>query len=292
MTTAFSRVPWIDWGGDGPLLHLAHANGFPPGSYRKLVAGLTGSFHVVSMSARPLWSEPQDPAAIHDWTTLADDLVLELERRGLSNLLGWGHSLGSVLSLLAAARRPGLFRAIVAVDPVIFTGPLAVLWRLMKRLGLARSAPIVKNTLRRREIWDSHEQIRAAFAKKAFFAHTDPECLDDYVRAGFLPTTTGKLAPCYSKAWEARIFAATPDNLWQPLEQLAIPVLFLRGQRSDTFSAAALEHVRRVVRHATCVEVPNTTHLLPFEQPQEVAARTVAFLGAHVGGDVHVPTPR
>ena len=26
-----------DWGGTGPVLHLAHANGFPPGSYRKLI---------------------------------------------------------------------------------------------------------------------------------------------------------------------------------------------------------------------------------------------------------------
>ncbi|HEX8438854.1 MAG TPA: alpha/beta hydrolase, partial [Archangium sp.] len=24
-----------DWGGTGPVLHLAHANGFPPATYRR-----------------------------------------------------------------------------------------------------------------------------------------------------------------------------------------------------------------------------------------------------------------
>ncbi|UCC77766.1 MAG: hypothetical protein JSW37_05230 [Anaerolineales bacterium] len=25
-------LPYLDWGGQGPLLHLAHPNGFPPGN--------------------------------------------------------------------------------------------------------------------------------------------------------------------------------------------------------------------------------------------------------------------
>ena len=48
-------VPWIDWGGDGPWLHFAHANGIPPATYRSLIAPLAEQFHVVSMEARPLW---------------------------------------------------------------------------------------------------------------------------------------------------------------------------------------------------------------------------------------------
>ncbi len=63
---------WIDWGGNGPALHLAHANGFPAGSYRSLIKQLTPSFRVVSMEARPLWS-PDDPDTLRDWRQLAGD---------------------------------------------------------------------------------------------------------------------------------------------------------------------------------------------------------------------------
>ena len=45
---------WHDWGGRGPILHLAHANGFPPESYRSLVRELTPAFRVVAAAARPL----------------------------------------------------------------------------------------------------------------------------------------------------------------------------------------------------------------------------------------------
>ncbi|MGZ3458945.1 MAG: alpha/beta fold hydrolase, partial [Archangium sp.] len=43
-----------DWGGTGPVLHLAHANGFPPGSYRKLIEALKPRYHVFTLRSRCL----------------------------------------------------------------------------------------------------------------------------------------------------------------------------------------------------------------------------------------------
>jgi pimeloyl-ACP methyl ester carboxylesterase len=91
---------WIDWGGDGPPLHLAHANGFPAASYRSLIGLLTPVFHVVSLEARPLWSS-DDPATLASWDPMAAELRAGLRRRGLRGLLGVGHSLGGTLSALA-----------------------------------------------------------------------------------------------------------------------------------------------------------------------------------------------
>ena len=47
---------WLDWGGTGPTLHFAHANGLPPATYRVLFERLRERHRVVSMEARPLWS--------------------------------------------------------------------------------------------------------------------------------------------------------------------------------------------------------------------------------------------
>ncbi|MFC2031070.1 hypothetical protein ACFLWA_10115 [Chloroflexota bacterium] len=43
-----------DFGGSGPTLHLAHANGFPPGTYGPLAETLTGGYRVVALPSRPL----------------------------------------------------------------------------------------------------------------------------------------------------------------------------------------------------------------------------------------------
>ena len=279
--------PWLDWGGSGPLLHLGHANGFPPASYRKLVGGLTTSFHVVSMSARPLWPELANEApTFTDWTTLADDLAAELSRRGHSGILGMGHSLGGVITLLAAVRHPGLFRTVVAVDPVLFTGTFSFSWSLIKRLGLARRTTIVRGALRRRELWTSYDQVRAAFAAKPFFANWDRECLEDYIREGFAPRPEGNVALRYAKAWEAQIFATTPHDVWRSLRQLRIPVLFLRGGNSQAFTRPALERARRLMPSSTTAEIAGTSHLVPFEQPLAVAACAAEHLTKNAALDL------
>ena len=39
-------------GGKGPVLHLAHGNGFPPGTYRLFAQALAARHHVVALPAR------------------------------------------------------------------------------------------------------------------------------------------------------------------------------------------------------------------------------------------------
>lgn len=108
--------------GSGPVLHLAHANGFPPGTYRPLAEALADRYRVIALPARPLWSD-QRPESSPTWRPLADDLVRGMDELGLAGVVGVGHSLGGVLTLWAANRRPDLFRCVVLIDPVIFPQP-------------------------------------------------------------------------------------------------------------------------------------------------------------------------
>src|SRR5262249_22653111 len=112
-------LPLDDWGGTGPVLHLAHAHGFPPGTYRPPIHVLRTRFHVVSLRTRQL-VPGQDPRALRSWDDLVDDLAHSLRAHGLEGVLGVGHSVGGTCSLLASAGHPGLFRAVVALDPVLF----------------------------------------------------------------------------------------------------------------------------------------------------------------------------
>lgn len=272
---------WIDWGGDGPALHLAHANGFPAGSYRSLIGQLTPSFHVMSMEARPLWC-PDDPETLRDWRPLAWDLRVELRRRGFRGLLGVGHSLGGTLTALAAAADPELFSALVLIDPVVFTWPRSWIWALTQRLGQTHRLALVRGARQRRDHWPERDAVRTAYHGRRTFAAWTPEAFEDYLAAGFADAAGGGVRMRYPREWEARIFEVCPPDVWRELARIAVPVLFLRGEASDTFVRSAARRGVRRLADARSIEVAGSSHFLPFERPDEVAREIVRF-AAEVG---------
>ena len=270
---------WRDWGGFGPTLHFAHANGFPPGTYRKLIDEFTNHHHVFSMAARPLWPDSR-PQVLRDWSLLAEDLRAELDRRGERGIVGVDHSLGAVISLLAAATDPGLFSGVVAVDPLILTGSHSLFWGMAKKLGLGGRIRLVRGARRRRELWPDRGQAQIAYSKKKVFSTWDPEVLDDYLDAGMLDLPQGGVHLRYPREWEARIFAAAPHDLWPHLRGVSVPTLFVQGERSDTFLDAARTRVEREVPGARTIVVADSSHFLPMERPSELARAIDEFLQA------------
>jgi pimeloyl-ACP methyl ester carboxylesterase len=261
---------WIEWGGNGPSAVFGHANGFPPESYRLLLESLSRHFSVASFAARPLWPG-SDPGSVSSWRDLAGDLGDELGWRRVEGALAVGHSLGSVLNVLAAAADPRRFRALALIDPVVFTGTQALFWGVLKGLGFGHRLPLIRGALKRRESYADVNEVRSSYAGKSVFARWDPQALDDYIRAGFVPDTAGGVRLRYPKVWEARIFELTPATVWRELKNLGVPVLFLRGGVSDTFVAAAADRAGREIENAQVVEVPGASHFVPMERPREVA---------------------
>ena len=268
---------WHDWGGTGPVLHFAHANGFPPGTYRKLIKGLAERHHVVSMNARPLWPDMK-PLALRGWSVFAEDLRAELNSRGLRGIVGVGHSLGAVTSLLAAASDPGLFSAVVAVDPLVFTGAHSLFWGTVKAVGLGGRISLVRGARRRRELWSDRGEARNTYSGKKVFASWDPEVLDDYLDAGMIDLSQGGVRLRYPREWEARIFAAAPHDLWAQLTKVSVPTLFVQGEHSDTFLDAARTRVEREMPGSRTVVIADTSHFLPMERPSELAGVVEEFL--------------
>lgn len=265
---------WTDWGGDGPLLCFGHANGFPPAAYATLLEDLSSAFRVASFAARPLWPA-SDPDNVTSWNDLAVDLRRELNRRQVEGAVAIGHSLGSVLNVIAAAADASLFRAMVLIDPVVFTGFRAVTWGLFKNLGFGQRLPLVKGAQRRRDRFDDLDAVRRAYAGKSVFSTWEPRVLEDYIKAAFIDDPQGGVVLRYPKSWEARIFELTPANVWRKLRSLSIPMLFIRGAASDTFIETAARRARRELPTAQVVELADSTHFVPMEHPQRVASMII-----------------
>jgi pimeloyl-ACP methyl ester carboxylesterase len=292
-----------DFGGDGPVLHLACANGFPPGTYRRLAETLTPRYHVVALPSRPLlpgsspdpvswaatggrpYGRRPNPAT---WRLLADDLAAGLDGldragSGAGPAIGVGHSLGGVTTMWVAIRRPELFRAVVLIDPVLL--PPAWLWAvgLLRGLGLWRQLPLVKGTLRRRRTWPSRQACFEQYRTRSLFARWPDESLWHYVEAGTRTldgagAASGEVELVYPPEWEAYIFASTPTEVWRDVPKLRTPALVLRGEQSTTFVPAAQARVARLLPQAQQATLPAAGHLLPMERPAETGAAILQFL--------------
>jgi pimeloyl-ACP methyl ester carboxylesterase len=277
--------PLHDFGGDGPVIHLAHANGFPPGTYRRLAESLTPHYHVIALAARPLWPDSR-PESAPTWRPLADDLSAGLDRLGLRAIVGVGHSLGGVLTLWAAILRPDLFRAVVLIDPVILPPTWLAALRLLRGLGLGQRQPLVQSALHRRRTWPSRQACFERYRSRPQFARWPDAALWDYVESATREAEDGQVELIYPANWEAHIFATTPTDIWRDVPHLRTSALVLRGEHSDIFLPAAQARLARRLPRARFITIPGAGHLLPMERPIEIGAAIHNWLTAG-GLDVH-----
>lgn len=269
------ELPYEDYGGEGPVAHFAHANGYPPGAYRALLQELAANHHVMAMRMRPLWPGAR-PEEISDWRPLADDLRRFLDQQRLTKVVGWGHSMGATTTLRLALRQPERFSALVLIDPVFFPPRIILLWDLIYRLGLGyRIHPLVKGALKRHNTFESRAAMYANYRKKGVFRRLSDPALGDYVDALGCSLLDGSVELCYPSAWEARIYATgvrADMELWRALPRLKMPLLIVRGAETDTFWESTGGLVQRRLPAAQVHTVPESTHLVALEKPAEILA--------------------
>ncbi len=270
--------PPVEFGGQGPWLHLYGANGFPPETYAPLIARLRPYARIFALPPRPLWPEA-DPRELRSWIQLAEDLIAGLEAHAPDPVVALGHSLGGTVSLLAAARRPDLFRALLLIEPAL----LPPLWlrglALLRPLGvLPRIHPLVRGARRRRRRWPDADAVRAYLRRKPLFRRWTEESREAYLAAGTRPTPDGGRALRFPPEWEARIFETPPVETWRWAARVRIPLLLLLGEddadRGFPNPAPRLGRLCPQVR----VRVLPGGHMLPFEDPDRVAREVAAFL--------------
>lgn len=262
-------IPFVDFGGTGETLHFAHANGFPPETYRQLIENLTDQFHVVGMKFSPLWPN-SNHCEFKNWETAANDLIRFLDEQGLSNIIGVGHSFGGIATLVASIKRPDLFKKLVLIEPVVLPDWVYIMTKAFPKSLLERMNPVVKKTLVRTENWESREQAFNQFRSKKVFSKIGDDALWDYVYAATHENPDGTVSLTFSKEWEAQIYM-TFSSQWKNLDAIRVPYLAIRGETSETISKQVWAKWKSRNRIGSLIEVENTGHLIPLEEPIQVS---------------------
>ncbi len=275
-------IAGLDFGGTGEPLHFLHANGYPPACYRPLIERLAADYHVFGMLLRPLWSGT-DPNSIRDWKPFSEDLRQFLRETAYGGVIGLGHSIGAVTTLRAAIQEPGFFRALILVDPVLLPPYRVLQLRVAHALGIQQGGRrLVEGALKRRKHFDDLEQMFAGYRRREVFRFFGDEELRALVEGLTKPSANGGYDLVYSPEWEARIYQTgiwRDWDLWSGIRGLKMPMLFLRGEQTDTFfvrTAGIAQNRNAAVQVQT---IANATHLVPMERPGEVAEAVKRFVG-------------
>lgn len=274
--TPLSPIPSFDLGGNNNPLHFLHANGYPPACYKQLFELLKTEFHVFGMLLRPLWDETK-PEEIDDWQSFSEDLRVFLStyptggstQNSPDPVIGVGHSIGAIVTLRAALKYPKKFRAVVLFDPVLYVPQRLVEWRV-RRAKDPDSHPLIQITQNRKRSFSDLDSAFKNFRSKSIFRYLSDEQLLIYIE-GITRKTGNGYELIYSPEWESRIyFTSLQDfDIWNTLQNLRVPTLFLRGDETDTFLEDAAKLVKIKQPNARVEVVEKSTHIFPLEKPKE-----------------------
>ncbi|HXC50796.1 MAG TPA: alpha/beta hydrolase [Candidatus Limnocylindrales bacterium] len=264
-----------DWGGHttDDAIVLAHPTGFLGAVWRPLLArlralGVTSRLVTYDQRGHGLSSKPDDD---YSWEHFLTDAVELLRAMGIRNALGVGHSAGATTLAGVAAAAPGLLRRVVMIDPVLFHPELA---RLMREID---ENPMAARTRTRRVVWGSREELFRSYRGREPYDTWTDEALHAYVDEGTFERPDGEIELLCPARIEAQVYSAAAGfDGFAKVAEAGVPLLFVRGERSTTFDEERARRAVEVARNGRLVTVPETTHFVPMEKPDEVARLVVA----------------
>lgn len=263
--------PLIELGGQGPLIHLAPANGFPPASYLPALEPLLSDYRVISLPPRAMWPDAGTaPEAPGSWITLGDDLLAGIRVHDLPPLIAIGHSFGAIASLLAAVKERSRFRALALLDPTIF--PPAAMDQIREQRGRGELfRPLVQGARKRRDRFSSESEAFSYWRGKALFTDWSDDAVARYAAAMLRPTGAGEFTLSWPGAWEAHYYESFYTDSWGDVARLdrSLPVLVVGGSESDTLLPEATALLRKQLPWATHMTVPGYGHLFPHSAPEQ-----------------------
>ena len=263
------------FGGSGPGMLFVHGTGLNGPMFGPLAALTKATSWSLDLRGHGYSTPPETDD--YAWQGFGDDVVAAarwITAQTGESPVGFGHSLGGASVLRAEAQNPGLFRAVVTFEPIVFPPGAG--------FPDIKTHPLVQASLRRRAEFASFEAVYDNFRAKPPMNVLDPAALRAYVEAGFRPTDAGTVTLSCPPEREAAVFASdTKHDTWELLDHIHCPLLILHGRVHDAGPARYIASVAERMPTSTVVGFPDLGHFGPFERPDLIAEPLNDVLRVH-----------
>jgi pimeloyl-ACP methyl ester carboxylesterase len=190
----------------------------------------------------------------------ADDVVAELDRRGIDQAVVGGVSLGGYIVMSMLRRYPSRIAAVVLADT--------------KAAADTADAAANRNRMADRVLNDGSTQVLVdELVPRLVGTTTHAQRRDVLARV----TQLVRSASPASVAWAQRAMAARPDSS-DVLAQASVPVLVLVGAEDEITPENDARAMVERMSAARLVVLPEAGHLSPMETPTAFASAVSAFM--------------
>lgn len=247
------------------IIHFAHGNGFPSPCYRQVMQRLAENFECCYIDR--IGHNERFPVT-ENWHYLVHEVIASIQQQTSRPVIAVGHSLGGVLSILAAMQNPTLFKAVILLDAPLIGRIKSNLVRLSKMLGMIDLITPAFRTRNRRQFWPDREQAMAYLQTKTLFRHFAPACLNDYIDFGLRHDKDGYHLR-FDPDIEYNIYRTLPHCLYRYQGQLITPTTLIYGKQSKIIDQHAVHYMK--TKFGIRVIATEGTHMFPLEYPVETA---------------------
>jgi len=251
---------------------FSHGNGFNALTHAPALGPLAKEMRILAIDQRGHGRTrlPTPPERREGWQSLRDDLLVLMDALALTRpVVLAGHSMGSVISLLASVERPEAVKSVLMFDPVV---PLRLTPPEEFGPGLLR---FIESTGRRRRAFASKAEALVAYDGRGVFKTWPAEVVEAYVEDGFLDSGEDGVTLACTPEWEVANYYAQGQDTRNLLLATDVPVHILKAGEHSSCSLEDGGGNRRLKVEA----IPGTTHSLPMERPALVQAALRAAVG-------------
>jgi pimeloyl-ACP methyl ester carboxylesterase len=201
----------------------------------------------------------------YSWDQLIDDTIVLTGNLAAAPVLV-GASMGGLIGLMAEARWPGLFRAIVLVDvtPRWESSGLERILAFMSAFpegfdSLEHAADIIAAYLPHRRERKSPQSLRSLLRQGEdgrWRWHWDPRLIDEL----------------------ARNSGGQQDALAEAARKVRSPLLLISGGRSELISERTTDEFKSLAPHAQHIHLPQATHMVAGDDNDAFTAAVLEYL--------------
>jgi len=262
------RFYYRDWPAphrDAQAIVLLHGYTGHARSWDALARTLSARYRVLALDQRGHGQTDWAARTDYDTSEMVADVEAFVAALGLTNFVLLGLSMGGLVSIGYAGKRPRELAKLVIVDIAPEIDPE----------GLRRiQAGVVRS-----DVFESRDE---AFAR----ARADnPIPPDDHLRYrvdySLMRRDDGRFTYRYDPALRdpTNPRRGIPvDEGWRLVANIAVPTLLVRGEVSDILSRTVAARMAETLPNCRVVEVPGSGHPVPLDKPDAFAAALVGFL--------------
>ena len=259
-------------------LLFVHASGFHGMIWNQIITKLPDyNCITIDLSGHGLSDNPDHD---YEWNKFAFELETLIVDLNLNNIFGIGHSLGGYAVTHATNKLSDRFAGLILFDPSVFT-------KNKYEQNLKRKKDFIHPISKRRNSWNSSDEMYKKFSSRLPFKLWDKKVLKDYCEFGLIKDDDKNIFQLSCPPWaEARMMSGSSQyGIFEIINKFNQKVLVIRagGKNSkdtkDLFSTSVTDpKLSEMFLNGKDLLINDVTHFIPQEKPEECAKIIYDFI--------------